>query len=134
MEKQQPEIVEDVPNLDDTTMDASSLWTKDSNFRLWKSSKWNKSPIQRLFNPITGVVNSKTFAFHDKSPKFLITVNKADHLCDEGIALAKALKNAGAPAILFEHSGLHVFGSMIDTKGNKQRLEAWLEAIYGSQK
>jgi acetyl esterase/lipase len=144
-----------IPNLDvadETTttmeMDAFSLWLwrKDSNFLLWNASKWNHSPIQRLIHPITGVVNnnnnnnnnndddsSKTsslLVFDDQSPKFLITVNKADHLCDEGIELAKALEKAGASVTLFQHNGLHFIGSTIDTVGNKQRLEAWLEAIY----
>jgi acetyl esterase/lipase len=122
---------EDVPNLEDTTT-MEQVLKRDSNDTLWSNSKWNQNPsTRRLIEPMTDVPNKGPSSWQEDSTKFLIVVNKADPLCDDGLAMAKALEEAGASVKLFEHTGTHIVGSMLDKEGNEKGNKAWAEAVFG---
>ncbi len=105
---------------------------RDSNDTLWNNSKWNQNPsTRRLIEPMSDVPNKGSSSWQEDSTRFLIVVNKADPLCDDGLAMAKALEEAGASVKLFEHTGSHVMGSLFDKEENEKAYKAWVEAVFG---
>jgi acetyl esterase/lipase len=114
-----------IPDMDGLTQ--KQVLQRRSNAAEWEKSPWSKAPFNRLARVIEGI---PTMKITDESPAFLIVVNKADSLYSEGMELSKALRKIGASVSLFEHSGVHVLGSIMDVKGRAERDGAWLDILF----
>jgi acetyl esterase/lipase len=116
-------------NMDETpnNLIQAAFLTRGSNAAEWEKCKWSKAPFNRLVRPIEGIPSLKVT---EKSPVFLIVVNKADSLYSEGVELAKTLKKTGFSVSLFEHTGIHTIGTHVDLKGNAERNDAWADILF----
>jgi acetyl esterase/lipase len=63
--------------------------------------------------------------------KYIVSVNKADPLYDEGNELATKLKEHGADVNYLEALGSHSIGFHVDRKANAELIELWRAAIFG---
>jgi len=101
-----------------------------SNRTAWNKSKWKQNEQWHKFmEPMAGIppgLDNK-----ENGIKFIVSVNKADPLYDEGNELMRKLKDAGADVEYLEAMGSHSIGFAVDRKAMEELMEVWRAAIFG---
>jgi acetyl esterase/lipase len=110
--------------------DADDVLAVGSNRTAWNKSKWKQNDQWHKFmEPLKGIPSG----LNDKETKYIVAVNKADPLYDDGHELMRKLKEAGADVDYVEAKGSHSIGFAVDTKGKEAMFEKWRAAIFVSQ-
>lgn len=109
-------------------MDETDVLAIGSNRTAWNKSKWKQNEEWHKFlEPMVGIPSG---LIDKKATKFIVAVNKADPLYDDGKELARKLKKQGADVDYVEAKGSHAIGFMIDRKAMTELIEAWRIAIF----
>ena len=116
-----------------STDEEQPVLEQGSNAMEWQKCKWNKAPFNRLARPIEGVSTlSSTEGDSGSSPRFVVMVNKADTLYEEGMEFGKKLQESDMYDVsLFEHNGLHVTPSAIDPETYEAKNTTWANILFG---
>ena len=101
-----------------------------SNRTAWNKSKWKQNEQwQKFLEPMAGIppgLDDK----EKRRTKYIVAVNKADPLYDEGKELATMLKEHGADVDYLEALGSHSIGFQVDKKAYAELMELWRSAIF----
>jgi acetyl esterase/lipase len=112
--------------MDDTVESEDDLLAVGSNRTAWDKSKWKQNEEWHKFlEPMEGVPSEM-----ENGSKYIVAVNKADVVYDEGNELARRLKEHGADVEYLEASGSHGIGFYINRKAMAELIELWRAAIF----
>ena len=119
---------DDIPDVDKPeTLD--DLLKKGSTRESWGKCKWKETVqgTRRLVEPGSDVPDALG---EEKAPKFVVCLNKADPLHNEGFELAETIKSHGGNLTCIQATGFHCFGQLFDQKKMKEVIDAWSSAIW----
>ena len=99
-----------------------------SNRTVWNKSKWKQNKQWHKFlEPMEGIPSGLS---DESACKYIVAVNKADPLHDEGNELMRRLKDEGANVDYIEAMGSHALGYEVDRKAMAKLMNAWRAAIF----
>lgn len=100
-----------------------------SNRTAWNKSKWKENEQWRKFlEPLEGIPSG--LDKKENTTKYIVAVNKADPLYDDGDELMKRLTLAGADVDYIEAKGSHSIGYVVDRKGKSEMIESWRTGVF----
>jgi hypothetical protein len=102
--------------------------TVGSNRTVWNKSKWKQDKQWHKFlEPMEGIPSGLA---NESASKYIVAVNKADPLHDEGNELMRRLKGEGANVDYIEAMGSHAVGYEVDRKAMAKLMNVWRAAIF----
>lgn len=115
--------------MDDIVVDDSEedVIAVGSNRTAWNQSKWKQNEQWHKFlEPMEGIPPG----LDDKKSRYIISVNKADALYDEGNELMRRLNEKGADVDYVEAMGTHAIGFEVDRKAMAELIDVLRAAIF----
>jgi acetyl esterase/lipase len=117
--------MDDIENDEEEEKDVIAV---GSNRTVWNKSKWKQDKQwQKFLEPMEGIPSGLG---NESASKYIVAVNKADPLHDEGNELMRRLKDEGANVDYIEAMGSHAVGFEVDRKAMAKLMNVWRAAIF----